>query len=152
VLEELASEKRWTELFEKSQDKLATLAEKASADYAAGRTRETIQDYFESLKGKSGWEAFLSDEMVFTNFTSPAKRVTGRVAYLEATKRFFSMIKALEIKGILVDGERACALTRYELQVPGGLVFESQVAEVFEVRDGKIKSLDIYFDSAPFPK
>jgi hypothetical protein len=39
VLEELASEKRWTELFEKSQDKLAKLAENALADYAAGRTK-----------------------------------------------------------------------------------------------------------------
>ena len=115
-------------------------------------TRETIQSYFESLKGKSGWDAFLSDEMVFTSFTSPIKHVTGKVAYLETTKRFFSMIKALEVKAILVDGDRACALTRYMLQGPDGTAFESQVAELFEVRDGRIRSLDIYFDSAPFPK
>ena len=115
-------------------------------------TRDTIQSYLESLRGKSGWEAFLSDDMAFTSLTSPIKHVTGKGAYLEATKRFFSMIKALEIKGILVDGERACALTRYELQPPGGPAFESQVAELFEVREGKIKSLAIYFDSAPFPK
>ena len=115
-------------------------------------TRDTIQSYFESLRAQSGWEAFLSDEMVFTSFTSPIKHVTGKGAYLEATKRFFPMIKALEIKGILVDGERACALTRYDLQAPGGAAFESHVAEIFEVRNGKIKSLNIYFDSAPFPK
>jgi ketosteroid isomerase-like protein len=92
------------------------------------------------------------DDVAFTSFTSPIKRVAGKVAYLEATKRFFSMIKTFEVKAVLVDGERACALTRYELQVPGGPAFESQVAELFEVRDGKIKSLEIYFDSAPFPK
>ena len=39
VLEELASERRWTELFAKSQDKLAKLAEQALADHAAGRTK-----------------------------------------------------------------------------------------------------------------
>ena len=39
VLEELASEQRWTELFAKSQDKLAKLGEKALADHAAGRTK-----------------------------------------------------------------------------------------------------------------
>ena len=39
VLEELASEQRWTELFAKSQDKLAKLAEQALADHAAGRTK-----------------------------------------------------------------------------------------------------------------
>jgi len=115
-------------------------------------TRDAIQGYLSSLKDKSGWEAFLSDEMVFTRFTSPVKRVTGKAAYLEATKRFYSMIKSLETTDLLVDGEKACALTRYELQPPGGAVFESHVAEVFEVRDGKIQSFDIYFDSAPFPK
>lgn len=115
-------------------------------------TRATIQSYFESLRGQKGWEAFLSEEMVFTSFTSPIKHVTGKGAYLEATKRFFSMIKAVEIKLILVDGQRACVLTRYELQAPGGPTFKSDVAEVFEVRDGKIQSLELYFDSAPFPK
>lgn len=39
VLEELASEQRWSELFGKSQDKLAELAEQALADHAAGRTK-----------------------------------------------------------------------------------------------------------------
>ena len=115
-------------------------------------TRDTIQGYFENLSAKSGWEAFLSDDMAFTSFTSPIKRITGRDAYVEATKGFFSMIKALEIKSILVDGERACTFTRYELQAPNGPAFDSHVAEVFAVRDGKIKSLEIYIDSAPFPK
>ena len=115
-------------------------------------TTDTIQSYFKSLSAKSGWETLLADDMVFASFTSPVKHVTGKGAYLEATKRFFSMIKAVEIRSILVDGERACALTRYELQAPGALAFESQVAELFEVRDGKITSLEIYFDSAPFPK
>ena len=115
-------------------------------------TRDVLQSYFDCLKAKRGWEAFLADEMAFTSFTTPIKRVTGRGAYLEATKRFYSMIKAVEIRGIVVDGEKACVLTRYELQPPAGPVFESHVAEVFEVRNDKIKSFDIYFDSAPFPK
>ncbi len=115
-------------------------------------TKDTIQSYFNSLKEKQGWEAFLSEELSFTRFTSPIKRVAGRTAYLEATKRFYSMIKTLDIKSMVVDGEKACVLTRYELQPPGGPAFETHVAEVFEVRDGKIKSFDIYFDSAPFPK
>ena len=115
-------------------------------------TRETIQSYFDCLGQKQGWEAFLSDAMTFSCFTSPIKRASGKVAYLEATKGFFSMITALEVRDLVVDGKKACALTRYELKPPAGPGFESYVAEVFEVRDGKIASLDIYFDSAPFPK
>jgi len=115
-------------------------------------TSDTIQSYFDSLKQKKGWEAFLSDEVTFTNYSSPVKRVTGRVGCLEVLRRFYSMIKALEIQKILVDGEQACVLIRYELQPPGGSAFESHVAEVFEVQEGKIKAFGIYFDSAPFPK
>ena len=39
LLQELASERRWSESFAKSQDLLAKLAEKALADHAAGRTK-----------------------------------------------------------------------------------------------------------------
>jgi len=39
VLEEIASEHRWSETFAKSQDVLAKLAEEALAEHAAGLTR-----------------------------------------------------------------------------------------------------------------
>jgi ketosteroid isomerase-like protein len=115
-------------------------------------TRDTVQAYFNSLKEKGDWKTFLADEMVFTSLGTPAKQLRGRDAYLESTKRFYSMIDALEIRDILVDGAKACVLTKYDLQPPGRPMFESNVAEIFEVREGKITSLRIYFDSAPFPK
>jgi len=115
-------------------------------------TKDIIQGYFNRLKQKSGWEAFLADAMAFTSFVTPIKQVAGKSAYLESTSRFFSMITAVEVKDLMVDGDRACALTRYQLQPPGGPAFESHVAEVFKVKDDKISSLEIYFDSAPFPK
>lgn len=115
-------------------------------------TKDTIEGYFSNLQQKTGWESFLSDDMTFTSFTSPIKRVSGRAAYLESTKRFYSMITAMEVRDLVVDGNKACALTRYQLQPPQGPAFGSDVAEVFAVRDGKITSFDIYFDSSPFPK
>ena len=115
-------------------------------------TKGVIQGYFDSLKQKSGWEAFLADGMSFTSFVAPIKQVAGKGAYLESTSRFFGMITAVEVKDLIVDGDKACALTRYQLQPPRGPAIESHVAEVFKVRDGKISSLEIYFDSAPFPK
>jgi ketosteroid isomerase-like protein len=115
-------------------------------------TRETLQAYFDSLQRKKDWQSFLADDLTFTSFTSPVKQVTGRAAYLESTRRFYSMITAMKVKELLVDGARACALTHYDLQSPSGQSFGSDVAEVFGVKAGKITSFDIYFDSAPFPK
>ena len=39
LLEELASEKRWAELFAQSQDVLANLAEEALAEHRAGKSK-----------------------------------------------------------------------------------------------------------------
>jgi len=114
-------------------------------------TKETINGYFDALKNKSGWESFLGDEMIFTSFTSPVKKVTGKGAYIEATKKFYSGIVSMEMRDVIIDGEKACALTHYELRGPNGQ-FGTDVAEVFTVKDGKIQSFGIYFDSAPFPK
>lgn len=115
--------------------------------------RETIQAYFDHLARKDGWESFLADDMLFTSLTSPSKQVQGKEAYLQATKRFYSMIVAVELRDLIIEGEKACALTRYELQPPNaGPIFRSDVAEVFSVRNGRIESFVIYFDSAPFPK
>ena len=115
-------------------------------------TRETIRGYFDALKASSGWESFLSQDMTFTSFTSPQKEVRGKDAYLAATKRFYSGILSVKVNDLLVEGDRACARTHYELRSPGGDTFTSDVAEIFTVADGRIESFAIYFDSAPFPK
>jgi ketosteroid isomerase-like protein len=115
-------------------------------------TKDTIDGYFRSLEKKNGWEVFLSDGMVFTSFTSPMRQITGKNPFLEATKRFYSMIRSVKVRDLVIDGEKACALTRYELQPPTGSAFASDVAELFTVENGKIDSFSIYFDSAPYPK
>jgi ketosteroid isomerase-like protein len=131
-------------------------ADKKFGNSSSGRvdmtTKEAIEGYFSNLKQKKDWPSFLSDEMVFTSFTSPIRRISGKAAFLDSTKRFYAMITAMEVRDLLVDGDKACALTRYELQPPQGPAFGSDVAEVFGVRDGKITSFDIYFDSSPYPK
>ena len=115
-------------------------------------TRRVIEEYFRALVGREDWQAFLADDLRFTSMTSPVKRLSGKTAYLEATRGFFSMVRSVQLRDLLVDGARACALTHYELQGPGGNRFESDVAEIFTVRDNQIATFDIYFDSAPFPK
>lgn len=115
-------------------------------------TAQIVRDYFAALARKQGWEAFLAQDLAFTSHASPGRQISGKDAYLASTRRFFSMIASLEVTKLIVDGAQACALTRYELRPPAGPAFHSDVAEVFAVKDGKIASLDIYFDGTPFPK
>ena len=115
-------------------------------------TRAAVDAYFAGLAAGKDWQRFFSDDVVFTSRTSPNRQISGRSTFVEATKRFYSMIAQVDVLQLIVDGDRACALTHYELNPPAGPQFESDVAEIFHVRDGKIAAFDIYFDSAPYPK
>src|SRR5262245_8920449 len=115
-------------------------------------TRQTVEGYFGALKAKQGWDSFFADDLVFTSFTSPVKTIEGKVAFLESTKRFYASLDSFEVRDVLVDADKACVLTRYQLKGPNGSAFQSDVAEVFTTKDNKITSFSIYFDSEPFPK
>ena len=118
-------------------------------------TRELLQaegwTVLTALQTKVGWEKHFANDMVFTNHATPVKKVTGRDAFLETTRGFYGIIDTVQVNDLLVDGDRACALTHYRLQPPSGEAFTSDVAEVFTVTDHRINSFSIYFDTAPFP-
>jgi ketosteroid isomerase-like protein len=113
-------------------------------------TRDTIEAYFGELSRGGEWQVYLAEGMCFVSHGFPNKQVAGREAYVESTKRFYSMIADVELRQLIVDGNRACAVGRYRLQPPGREPFTCDVAELFSVKDGRIDSLEIYFDSAPF--
>lgn len=115
-------------------------------------TRTTVQQYFERIRAGTDWAALLAGSVVFVSRTSPEREVRGRDAYVQATNGFYRMIVDFTVRDLIVDGDRACALTRYRLRPPSGIEFDSDVAELFTVKDGAIDSLAIYFDTAPYPK
>ena len=82
---------------------------------------------------------------VLTSHTNPTKEVKGKAAYLEATKRFYSTIRRVELQQILVDGTRAVALTRYKIQQPDKPEFTSDVAEAFSVKGDTTQESDELF-------
>lgn len=117
-------------------------------------TTETVRAYFDALSQLDGWESLIAEDFVFTSLTAPApRRVEGKEAYLQATRRFFAMVRSATPRELLEDGDRASVITHYTLQPPtGAAAFESDVAEFFTVRDGKITALTICFDTAPYPR
>ncbi|MBV9342745.1 MAG: ester cyclase [Acidobacteria bacterium] len=110
-------------------------------------TRAVIQQYFKNLYG-GDWESLLADNMVFRN--NGKKNPPGKTTYIEATKRFLHIAKSVEVKELIVEGDKACAVTRYALLSPTGKTGVCDVAELFAVRNGKIHSNSIIFDMLAF--
>jgi ketosteroid isomerase-like protein len=116
-------------------------------------TRSTIEDYFKRIEARHGHEELFADDVVFTMVTSPGRTATGKPACIQATARFYANVERLNLRQLLVDGDRAAALVRYTIKPSNGAPrFESDVAEFFDVRNGRIRTFTICFDTAPYPR
>jgi ketosteroid isomerase-like protein len=114
-------------------------------------TKDTTEGYLAGLQHleEREWASFLAQDMTFS---SNGKVVhEGKDTYLQGTKRFFSRITAVDVKGLLVDGDQACVVLQYELQSPQGKRLTSEIAEMYTVKHGKIRSYAIYYDNTPYP-
>jgi ketosteroid isomerase-like protein len=111
-------------------------------------TQETIKSYYDGIKRKAGWQDLVSDGIVFAG--TGVKASKGKAAYVEGTNQFLRAVKDSQVRETIVEGERACVIMHYDLLSPKGNRASSDVAEVLTVKDGKIESSTIYFDTAAF--
>jgi len=111
-------------------------------------TREILKKYYDGLSSKGDWNSMLSEEILLTG--TVAKESKGKEPFVN--NNFFKMVRSLKIKLLMVENENACALVSYDLMSPKGKSFTSEVAEIWKVKDRKLDSLAIYFDTAAFQK
>jgi ketosteroid isomerase-like protein len=111
-------------------------------------TQETIKGYYDGIKQKSGWQAFVSDDIAFDG--TGVKATKGKAAFVEGNNQFLRAVTTSQVKEMIVEGEKAYAIVHYELRSPKGNSASSDVAEILVVKNGKIVSASIYFDTAAF--
>ncbi len=111
-------------------------------------TQETVQSYYEGIKRKDGWQDFVSDSILFDG--TGVKATKGKEAYIQGTSQFLRAVKSSQVREMIIEAERACVIVHYELISPKGNSATSDVAEILLVKDGKIDSSTIYFDTAAF--
>ena len=110
-------------------------------------TKEIIAQYFKKLDEKKGWEEWIAEDMFFTGATI---KTTGKDAYVQTTLGFLKVVTGVRVENLIIDGVNACAEVRYDIVSPAGNVSVCRVAEILGVRDGKIASSAIFFDTAAF--
>jgi len=110
-------------------------------------TRTILQEYYDRISQKSDWQALIADKITFT---SVGKITYTKEAYVEATSRFLQLVTSLKINEFIVEDNKACITVEYSLKSPKGNTTSCEVAEVLMVRDGKIYSSCIFFDTASF--
>ena len=115
------------------------------------KTKELLDTYYEGFAKKQGWESVISEDFKYiggdmTN-TTP---VVGKQAYIEVIKRFSKLFTAMRVKEMIIEEDRACVIGNYDLVFPSGKSINANVAEIWKIKDDKLDSLTIYFDTLGF--
>ena len=113
-------------------------------------TRDVIQSYYDSLNKKNDkWQELYSEDAIFSD-ASQTLNAKGKAAIIQSFIPFLKGVEAVKIEQMIVEGEHACALVGYIYINPKGEKMSQDVAEVWEVKDGKLAKLTIYFDLTAF--
>ncbi|HSX35981.1 MAG TPA: nuclear transport factor 2 family protein [Patescibacteria group bacterium] len=111
-------------------------------------TKETIEMYLDAIH-KGDWESYVADDFVFVN-NNLDKAAHGKAAYLEGAGRFFKATTAVKVDRMVIDGDNVALVARYDLRSPKGAAGVCDVAEFITVKDDKLTSSAIFFDTKAF--
>ena len=110
-------------------------------------TKELIQQYFDAINQKADWQSLISDDI---DFTGPGQITHTKNEYVKATESFLQLVKSIKINEFIVEDNKACITVEYNLQSLSGNTTTCEVAEVLMIKDDKISSSCIFFDTAAF--
>jgi ketosteroid isomerase-like protein len=114
-------------------------------------TRQLLETYYKGFAEKSNWESVIADDFEYVggdmNNTKP---VIGKNAYIEIIKRFSQRFETMKVQEMIVEGDKASVIGNYDFQFPNGVKMNGNVSENWRVKNGKLQSLTLYFDTLTF--
>jgi ketosteroid isomerase-like protein len=113
-------------------------------------TQQVIRNFYDGLANKTdAWQRDLAGGVVFSD-ASQQLQAEGREAFIQSFTGFLRAIERVELKQLIVDGNDAAAVVSYDYVSPTGGRLHQDDAEIWQVVDGQIKALTIYFDITEF--
>ena len=113
--------------------------------------KELLNIYYKGFAEKTNWESVIADDFQFIggDMTKPDP-IVGKEAYVQVIKRFSQLFQSMRVKEIIIQGDNACVIGNYDYLFPNGQKINGNVAEVWTIKNEKLQSLTIYFDTLTF--
>src|SRR5215213_5825640 len=109
-------------------------------------TLEVLQSYYSSQSNKDDkWKELWSDDAVFSD-ASQILLANGKEAVIQSFTPFLKGVAALKISQMIVEGGKACFIISYTYLNQKKEYMNQDVAEVWEVRGGKLAKATLYFE------
>jgi len=119
----------------------------------AKETKQLLEAYYKGFAEKANWENVIADDFQYTGGdmtnTTP---IVGKQAYIEIINRFSQRFEAMRVKQVIAEDDKAAVIGNYDFVFPNGVKINGNVSEFWTVKNGKLSSLTLYFDTLTFMK
>ncbi len=113
-------------------------------------TQDVIDGFYHSVINKDDrWKELWAGDVAFGDASGKLHAV-GKAAVTESFVPFLKGVVGLEVRQMIVQGSQACYVCSYTYVNSKGENLHQDDAEVWEVRNGKLAKLTIYFDVTEF--
>lgn len=112
--------------------------------------KQISEAFYQAMFNNEGWQDYLANEV---SFLGPlASLVEGKEAVVNITTQFLAQKHTGTIKNIIAEEDSICVLTQYQLGHPAVELLEIDACEILKIKDGKVLSMEVFFDSLQVSK
>ena len=114
-------------------------------------TKELLDIYYKGFAEKANWEDVIAGDFQFIGGDmTKAEPIVGKEAYIQVIKRFSQLFQSMKVKEMIIQDDKACVIGNYDYLFPNGQKINGNVAEVWTIKNEKLQSLTIFFDTLTF--
>ena len=101
------------------------------------------------MSGTDSWKEELSDDITFNG---PAAQVSGFDAFVQLNEGFKSMVRGNRMKKAVEVNDYVVTQVEIDVAMPSGKTITLDMNEWYEIKNGKIQSIKVYYDAEEFRK
>ncbi len=114
----------------------------------SSRAFQVWQQFTGSMQqGNNHWQDLIADDITFTG---PMDQVEGKADFIKLNQDFFKIVRGYDIHRHICDDNTVVTECTLRVSSPKGTDVAFDLAEIYSIEDGKIKSVNIYWDPREF--
>ena|ERR1700722_5404254 len=112
--------------------------------------KELVEQFYDYLVQKNeAWSTLFSENMTFADAGMNINQA-GKQNVINSFNQFLRSVEDIRVRQVIADNENVCAIVRYDYINSERDKLTQDVAEIWQVKEGKLNSLIIYFDITVF--
>lgn len=101
------------------------------------------------MSGTNSWKNLVAGNITFTG---PVNTTEGLEAFTKLNENFIPMIRKTELKQAVEFGNHVITQVVMHIALPSEKIIELDMTEWYNIQNGKIQNIKIYYDAEEFRK